>query len=150
MLSEVMENTHLYLSKSCPPKHFPHLQITWNQFQVHKRSSKQPALEVMLMAFQILRQLLLSISRLQADLKFYFQRERILLTFAHTSSLWFDEQIVIGNELTYGNERMVCDQVAQSLNNEYIWFWGILSCKCLGTSCFSSFLFLHCWPIVGM
>lgn len=72
----------------------------------------------MLLTFQILRQLVFfSISRLQADLKFYFQRERILPSFTHTTRLWFDEQNVTGNKLTYGNEKMVCNQVAQTLNN---------------------------------
>lgn len=50
-------------------------------------------------------------------MKFYFQRERILPSFTHTTRLWFDEQNVTGNKLTYGNEKMVCNQVAQTLNN---------------------------------
>ena len=77
----------------------------------------QPSLEVMLMALQISRQLAFSISGLQADLKFYFQREIILPTFSQTTSLWFDEQNVIGNELTCSNEKMVHNKVPHSLNN---------------------------------
>lgn len=78
---------------------------------------KATCLEVMLMAFQISRQVAFSISRLQADWKLHFQRKRILPTFSQTTSLWFDEQNVIGNELTYGNEKMICNRVTQSLNN---------------------------------
>ena len=69
------------------------------------------------MAFQISRQLAFSISRLQADLKFHFQRERTLPTFTQTTSLWFDEQNVTGNELTYDNKKMICNPVTLSLNN---------------------------------
>lgn len=69
------------------------------------------------MALQISRQLAFSISGLQADLKFYFQRERILPTFTQTTSLWFDEQNVIGNELTYGNEKVGYKKASQSVND---------------------------------
>lgn len=69
------------------------------------------------MALQISRQLPFSIWGLQADLKFYFQRERILPPLTQTTSLWFVEQSVIGNELTYSNEKMAYNKVSQSLTN---------------------------------
>lgn len=103
MLSDVMENTHLYLSKSCRPKHFPpHLSnlksISGSQMlfkAAHLESNADGISNFKAACF----------FHLKTSSRFKIQRGRILSTFTQTTSFWFDEQNVLSNKITYCNEK---------------------------------------------